>query len=916
MSDTLSLELFATPYDELRARTRLGPADSLSKKQISNAVAAFSESTAAGLLHLSTDLYDATLAPAPKALREFSHDCLTSLCRLAAQGKKPVSADKFILQQTIERLPPLHGGEYLTTELFDQWWHELAAYIEKQSKVDGVMAYLEQRSPKWRAVGRVTFHLAENKNNPDYPFAFMATLIQPAHTGKTEHHVPLSHALQAGAESGDTDLLLAMLTPVQRAADELPWLEALIDDGSLYQALAWSPAQAHEFLQSVDQLNKFGLSVRAPDWWYSSKERKPTVEVKVGSKKHSHAGLNALIDFDVNVVFDGKKISQTELDEILNTTTATDNGLVRLRGRWVELDRDRLTEVLDHWTTAKEQAHEGVSFAEAMRWLSGIGEQGKQADNLTNDQKWLGIEAGPWLKKTLDQLGDPAHIKSVRTVGLKATLRDYQSVGVNWLHFMAKLRLGACLADDMGLGKTIQVLGLLLRLKSDQKKAIAASSKTGANSPRHSPALASLLVAPASLLGNWRSEIDKFSPSLNTIILHPSEPTIDLKDNKGLAAAITENDLVITSYTMLARIEAIQKINWQVVILDEAQAIKNSSTKHTRAVKTLKAQSRVALTGTPVENQLGDLWSLFDFLNPGLLGNATEFKRFIKRLENNNDGSYAPLRRLINPYFLRRLKTDKNVISDLPDKTELQTWCGLSKQQAKLYQASVRELRDSIEEAEGIERRGLVLAYLTRFKQICNHPAHWSGVGEYTLAASGKFQRLVALCEEMAERQEKVLVFTQYRQLTQPLANVLADVFESPGLVLHGSTAVKKRQDMVKQFQQDDGPPFFILSLKAGGTGLNLTAATHVIHFDRWWNPAVENQATDRAFRIGQKRNVMVHKFVCRGTIEERIDQMIAEKNALADSVLNTDGAKLLTEMDNDELLDFVSLDVNSAVMT
>lgn len=916
MTENLSLELFATPHNELRARTTAGQTDSLAKKEISNAITAFSESTAAGLLYLSTNLHDAELTPISQAFRDFSHDCLTSLCRSSVQGQKPALADASMLQETLERLPPLRGGEYLHTEIFDQWWKELTTFVEDESKANGVMAYLEQRHPKWRAVGRVTFHLAENKQDPDHPFAFMATLIQPARKGSTEHHVPLSHALQASADSGETDMLLAMLTPVQRAANQLPWLQELIDDGSFYQALAWSPTQAHEFLQSVDLLNKCGLSVRAPDWWHSGKERRPTVEVKIGSKKHSHAGLNALIDFDVNVVFEGKKISQSELHEILNSTTATDNGLVRLRGRWVELDRDRLAQVLDHWTTVKEQADNGVSFAEAMRWLSGVNKQGKDSDDFNIDPKWVGIEAGPWLKKTLAQLRDPEQIKSLKTIGLKATLRDYQSVGVNWLHFMAKLRLGACLADDMGLGKTIQVLAVLLRLKSEQKRANAASAKSSKKDHQKNHSLPSVLIAPASLLGNWRSEIEKFAPTLQTTILHPSEATVDLKDNAVVAKAIGNSDLVITSYTMLARIKILQEVNWCLVILDEAQAIKNSTTKHSRAVKTLKAQSRVALTGTPVENQLGDLWSLFDFLNPGLLGNAAEFKRFAKNLETDKDASYAPLRRLVNPYLLRRLKTDKNVINDLPEKTELQTWCGLSKQQAKLYQASVRELTATIEEKEGIERRGLVLAYLTRFKQICNHPAHWSGVGEYTLAGSGKFQRLVALCEEMAQRQEKVLVFTQYKQLTQPLATVLADVFGTTGLVLHGGTAVKKRQSMVEQFQSDDGPPFFILSLKAGGTGLNLTAATHVIHFDRWWNPAVENQATDRAFRIGQKRNVMVHKFVCRGTIEERIDQMIAEKSALADSVLNTDGAKLLTEMDNEELLNFVSLDVNSAVVS
>jgi non-specific serine/threonine protein kinase len=353
------------------------------------------------------------------------------------------------------------------------------------------------------------------------------------------------------------------------------------------------------------------------------------------------------------------------------------------------------------------------------------------------------------------------------------------------------------------------------------------------------------------------------------------------------------------------------------VILDEAQAIKNSGARQTRAAKELQASARVALTGTPIENRLSDLWSLFDFLNPGLLGGAKAFGQFVKRMQREEKANYTPLRKLTAPYILRRLKTDKRIIADLPDKTEMRAFCNLSAEQAAMYQQSVHELHDAIAAAEGIQRRGIVLAYLMRLKQICNHPAHWRGDGNFDPALSGKFQRLSELCTELAERQEKVLVFTQFREITQPLADHLHSIFGRAGLVLHGSTSVPQRRKMVEQFQHDDpsAPPFFVLSLKAGGTGLNLTAANHVIHFDRWWNPAVENQATDRAFRIGQKRNVMVHKFVCRGTVEEKIDELIGGKVALSKDLLDSgEGAeKLLTEMDNTELMRFVSLDINKA---
>jgi non-specific serine/threonine protein kinase len=330
-------------------------------------------------------------------------------------------------------------------------------------------------------------------------------------------------------------------------------------------------------------------------------------------------------------------------------------------------------------------------------------------------------------------------------------------------------------------------------------------------------------------------------------------------------------------------------------------------------VKELKAAARFALTGTPVKNRAGDLWTIFDFLNPGLLGSANAFAKFIRTRESSERPDYGPLRALTRPYLLRRLKTDKRIIADLPDKTEVRAWCSLTKTQAALYQKAVSELAEALETADGIQRRGLVLAFIMRFKQICNHPSQWLGDGGYAPNASGKFARLRELAEEIAERQEKALVFTQFREITDPLSAFLAVIFRRPGLVLHGGTAVPQRRHLVEMFQRDDGPPFFLLTVKAGGSGLNLTQAAHVIHFDRWWNPAVENQATDRAFRIGQKQNVLVHKFVCRGTIEERIDQVIEDKKALSTELIEGDGEKLLTEMTNNELLRFVALDLHRA---
>ena len=478
-----------------------------------------------------------------------------------------------------------------------------------------------------------------------------------------------------------------------------------------------------------------------------------------------------------------------------------------------------------------------------------------------------------------------------------AQLRPYQQTGVSWLRFVTGLGLGACLADDMGLGKTVQVIGLLLHRKSNRKD----------DGPTH--AKPSLLVVPASLLANWKAELERFAPTLSFLIAHPSGTVtgnrqVEKQDAQGV-------DLLITTYGMLSRTQWLREHDWDLVILDEAQAIKNSGTRQSRTVKELKAAARVAMTGTPVENRLSDLWSLFDFLNPGLLGGAKAFAGLVKQMEAR--ASYQPLRTLVGPYILRRLKTDKRVIADLPEKVEMSAFCTLSREQAALYEQAVRDLAEKLEEADGIQRRGLVLAQLMKLKQICNHPAQLVGSGDYAPEHSGKFQRLAEICEELGERQEKALIFTQFREITGPLAQLLEGVFGRPGLVLHGGTAVAQRRRLVESFQSEDGPPFFVLSLKAGGTGLNLTAACHVIHFDRWWNPAVENQATDRTFRIGQKRNVLVHKFVCRGTVEERIDAMIAEKSSLSGDVI--DGAEtLLTEMSDTQLLDFVRLDVHKAL--
>ena len=741
----------------------------------------------------------------------------------------------------------------------------------------------------WHQVGRVCFHLAENKRDPEHPFAFLATYARGISGGARVHYQPLSQALKEYAGERNKKALIHLLSPVHLATQKSALMKDLVESGNLYHPLAWTPPQAYRFLKDVAVFEESGVLVRLPDWW--KKRPRPRVGMTIGNASRKRFGVDEMLDFKVQATLGEEQLTEEELHSLL----AAEEGLVFLKGQWVEIDPERLSEALQHWKQVEKASENGLSFIEGMRLLAGAPADLDGACELEESRRdWSFVQAGDWLSELLEKLRSPENLKMTAPgPALNATLRPYQETGVNWLSFLSELGIGACLADDMGLGKTVQVLALLLKQKS------ATSTKP------------SLLVLPTSLLANWKSEIQKFAPTLRARFVHPSEKT-QLKADPN-AAWLKATDLVLTTYSMVLRHAWLADVSWRFVVLDEAQAIKNPGARQTQAVKRLKADARIALTGTPVENRLSDLWSLFDFLCPGLLGSQTKFKGFVKQLDGRTSDRYAPLRGLVQPYILRRLKTDRRIISDLPDKTEVQAFCGLGKRQAVLYAKLVTDLAETLENQEGIKRRGLVLAYLTRFKQVCNHPSQLLGDGAFAPGDSGKFVRLRELCEEIASRQEKALVFTQYREITDPLSQYLAEIFGRDGLVLHGGTTVKNRARMIDEFQSETGPPFFVLSLKAGGTGLNLTAASHVIHFDRWWNPAVENQATDRAFRIGQTKNVLVHKFVCRGTVEEKIDEMIQEKKQLASDLLEGGAERLLTEMTDAELIQMVSLDVDRA---
>ena len=859
---------------------------------------AFEADAREGLFLLAADKADPGDSPALRYWQGFAEYFLMRLCQLP-EGTPPgqlAPLSEADCAQWVLSAPPMPGGEYLNQESITALWSGLLDWCAGAAEAaGGLQPFLEERAPKWHQVGRVCFHLAENKANPDRPFAFMATYVSGLGAAGRTRHLPLRQALEQYAGANNRPALIKLLAPVDAAARHCDWVKAMVDSGEIYQPVAWPPGRAYQLLLSVPQLEESGLTVRLPDWW--KRRPRPRVAVTVGEKKPSLLGLDAMLDFDVAVALGDTTLSPAEIRALLDGG----DGLVLFKGQWLEVDREKLQEAIAHWESLRQQADEGgISFVEGMRLLAGATPDLAEEKLAEEERRWVHVEAGEGLRDILAGLRDPALLESTALDGIKATLRPYQRQGVAWLRFLSDLGLGACLADDMGLGKTLQVLALLAHLQRTGKKTEAPS----------------LLVVPASLLGNWRAEANRFAPSLRLRFLHPSEcdAATLARVAKSPEKQLSGIDLAVTTYSMLVRQEWLTEMQWRLVILDEAQAIKNPGTRQTRAVKKLAANARIVMTGTPVENRLGDLWSIFDFLNPGLLGSANTFKKFVDGLPEHASGRYAPLRRLVAPYILRRLKTDRSIIADLPDKVETTRFCNLSKSQVRLYEQVVDGMRSSLEAADGMKRRALVLQTLMRLKQVCNHPSQLTGDGVYKPDESGKFLRIAEICEELAERQERLLVFTQFREIIDPLLAHLTGIFGRAGLILHGATNVAKRRTLVEQFQREDGPPFMILSLKAGGTGLNLTAASHVIHFDRWWNPAVEDQATDRAFRIGQHKNVLVHKFVTSGSVEERIDEMISSKRALAQELLS--GKEVdVTSLNDDELMNLVRLDIHRATL-
>ena len=701
-----------------------------------------------------------------------------------------------------------------------------------------------------------------------------------------------------------------LTTDLWRAAQLNPTVAIALKSANP-SSIELSTDDAYHFLtHSSFDLKEAGFIVQVPVWWskggldrrISLKASVPNFNETINVNQSAGLSLNTLIKINWEMALGGDTLDLKELEELAKLKAP----LIKIRGQWIELSAEDVQQAKDFWRHQQEAPNElalrdivnlalGTEVNISGMESSGLVVSGVNLpEELNLTKKSKGKDASPIAELLLRLGGDASSMDLDLEVpeGLNTELRPYQRRGYAWLDFITQWGLGACLADDMGLGKTVQTLAVLLR-----------QYPKNVGKPF-------LLVCPTSVIGNWKREIERFTPSLSYLVHHGPQR----KKGKELSALAHQHAIFLTSYGLLARdIASLSKVQWAGIILDEAQQIKNPDTAVAKAARALKGDSRIALTGTPVENHVGDLWAIMDFLNPGILGSRSYFKqKYLLPIQNKKDSNVSEeLRKLTSPFILRRIKTDKTIIADLPEKIEIEAWCNLSKEQASLYSAVLKDLEKGLESKEGIARKGLVLSSLTKLKQICDHPALFLADKSALKGRSGKLSMLENLCSEIIASNEAALIFTQFSRMGGLLQTYLQEALGREVLFLCGSTPMKLRDTMVERFQSADGPPIFVLSLKAGGTGLNLTRASHVIHYDRWWNPAVETQATDRAFRIGQDKNVQVRKLICAGTLEERVHELIESKRHMADNIVAV-GENWITKLSGQDLSQVLALDLSS----
>ena len=831
--------------------------------------------------------------PSAEALRRFLVTLTDHLVRAAASDASPATARRSRIRPAVD-------------SVHDSWLHGL---MSRDGAVVGDASDLSRLAVQvreWRRPIAVSasspFRLCFRLEEPGYPAGtdgaddkpsddawFVRYLLQPHDDPSLLLPVEEAWRIEgqrlAALTRNGSNVREFLLSSLGQASGICPSITASLENASP-AGYSLDVDEAHEFLtEEAIALEQAGYGVMLPAWW-TRKGTKVRLAVEAGVKSPKMQGgsglsLETIVQFDWQVALGDQKLSLPELEALARMKAP----LVRVRGQWVEMSAQEIQEAIDFW---EQKGTEEASVRDIIQMALGVKDAPQGFD-------FNGVRATGWIGKLLKQLNGKAEFKELASPrGFSGTLRPYQVRGYSWLSFLRQWGLGACLADDMGLGKTIQTLALIQRdWRASGRRPV-------------------LLVCPTSVANNWEKEAARFTPRLPVLVHHGP--------GRKRGAAFKEEAerfaIVVSSYGLVHRdIKTLSRIRWSGVILDEAQNIKNPETKQARAARSLEADYRVALTGTPVENNVGDLWSIMEFLNPGFLGTESEFKRkfFVPIQAERDPSAVERLKGITGPFILRRLKTDRSIISDLPEKLETKVFCPLTKEQASLYASVLRELEEALESAEGIQRKGLVLATLSKLKQVCNHPAQFLGDNSGISGRSGKLARLTEMLEEVIEVGDRTLVFSQFAEMGGLLQRHVQETFGLEALFLHGGVPKRRRDRMVERFQNESaGPPIFILSLKAGGTGLNLTSANHVFHFDRWWNPAVEDQATDRVFRIGQARNVQIHKLICSGTLEERIDEMIERKKEVAEKVVGA-GEGWLTELSNDDLKDVLALSKEAA---
>ncbi|MGH4038152.1 MAG: SNF2-related protein [Sphaerochaeta sp.] len=787
---------------------------------------------------------------------------------LYLETKTKIELEEEYKNRIISSIPLSPGSEYINEDWIESMWLKMESWCYRTlGEFKGsIESCLSSYLPSFNIADRAYFHLVETDSR-EYPFGFLTS-----YTTKVNNqikHMPLSYALEEYKDNEKE--LLHLLSMIFKASNKCDTLSNIIEEGQIFEPTYLTSDEAYDLLKNSDFFGECGIGFRFPTWW---KRRNQThIKANIGENLNSEFGMKSLLSVKLNFVIDNETLSKEELEELLNMQ----EGLVKFKNKWIEINHKKLQILLDKYQEFIENTGNEITFNDYLKM-----QRDEKEDENSN---YLIFEHGQWLESFSSH-----KVVKEQTLELSnnfhGKLRNYQETGVNWLYSMLRGGFGTCLADDMGLGKTIQILAILQTMF--EKNYLTNT----------------LLIVPSSLIGNWSNEKDKFTPNLPLFVLNQTEKKLQEMD-------FDQPGLYITTYKLASLRESINQKHWDLVILDEAQAIKNPNTKRSKIIKGIETDKRIAMTGTPIENSLVDLWSLFDFINPGLLGSQKEFGNIIKKT-SENPNIYRSLRNITQPFIMRRLKTDRSIITDLPKKIETDMYIPLSTKQITLYRRLIKSVTEKLDnkDSDAISTKGLVLSTILKSKQICNHPSQFLKSEEFKEVDSGKFLALKQLVEIIKEKHERMLVFTQYRTMINPLTDYLKSLFGYDGLSIDGSISTEERSRRVDMFNSDTYHPFMVITIKSGGTGLNLTRANHVVHFDRWWNPSVENQATDRAFRIGQKKVVNVYKFTCKGTIEDKINDIINSKKSLSTAVIGQSeqsALSMITQLDTEKLKEFFS---------